>query len=413
MTVSKGFVLIALVVLVAVSNEVEAAVNAATCSRADVGTAVQLALEGDTVMIPAGVCTWTSTLTIQKAITLQGAGIDKTTIQDGVPRSAGGSLVTLNTTTGKFYRVSGFTFARGPVTDMNWNGAIVVGGTSKTWRIDGMKFQRLAAKAIVIYGDTYGVVDHSVFDQDFTNGVSVNHDNWNGKSYGDGSWADAPYLGTEKAVYVEDCTFTSTAHGAVNDVGSGGRMVFRYNTVTNDYLQVHGTDSSQRRRSARSFEIYNNTFTDNASWFTALYLRGGTGVIFNNTFRGYGSAINLLNFRSNQAYTPWGMCDGLGLWDGNQQGGYPCLDQIGRGAGNLISGDAPGPLAWPQQASEPLYQWNNTFNGGPVNASSQNSSIQVSRDYFNNVAKPGYAPYTYPHPLTNGGLPTPTNLQVR
>jgi hypothetical protein len=33
-------------------------------------------------------------------------------------------------------------------------------------------------------------------------------------------------------------------------------------------------------------------------------------------------------------------------------------------------------------------------------ASTTYPSIQLGRDYFNEVAKPGYTPYTYPHPWT-------------
>src|SRR5258708_38045434 len=66
-------------------GQLEAAVIIATSvSRADVGAAVASAANGDTVAIPAGKATWTNVLIIAKAITLQGAGIGQTIIQDGV-----------------------------------------------------------------------------------------------------------------------------------------------------------------------------------------------------------------------------------------------------------------------------------------------------------------------------------------
>src|SRR5947209_6913044 len=61
---------------------------AADCSEAAVTTAIGFASDGDTVTIPPGgpsaLCTWTSTITIDKAITLQGSGVGSTIILDGV-----------------------------------------------------------------------------------------------------------------------------------------------------------------------------------------------------------------------------------------------------------------------------------------------------------------------------------------
>jgi len=49
--------------------------TAASCNTSDVQSAINSAAEGDTVLIPAGTCTWTSGVTISgKGITIQGAG---------------------------------------------------------------------------------------------------------------------------------------------------------------------------------------------------------------------------------------------------------------------------------------------------------------------------------------------------
>ena len=65
------------------------------------------------------------------------------------------------------------------------------------------------------------------------------------------------------------------------------------------------------------------------------------------------------------------------MWDGgtalgtDTTKGYPCLDQPGRGQGDLLTGGFPnkvnsttGTISWPNQALEPIYIWNNT--GGIV-----------------------------------------------
>ena len=80
--------------------------------------------------------------------------------------------------------------------------------------------------------------------------------------------------------------------------------------------------------------------------------------------------------------------------------GYPCLDQVGRWR------DAGPDDNYHPQAFEPYYAWGNTYNGASENLkirdwhlSYLNGIILEGRDFYNMV-KPGYAPYTYPHPLT-------------
>jgi len=86
------------------------------------------------------------------------------------------------------------------------------------------------------------------------------------------------------------------------------------------------------------------------------------------------------------------------------------LDQPGRGRGDLIAGEPPNVVntltrtaAWPHQALEPVYSWNNTNNGSNINVGSYGEpTLKEGRDYYNNSPMPRYTPYTYPHPLTKG-----------
>jgi hypothetical protein len=80
------------------------------------------------------------------------------------------------------------------------------------------------------------------------------------------------------------------------------------------------------------------------------------------------------------------------------------LDQPGLGKGDLLTGLPGRPAQWPNQVSEPCYSWNNTQDGKPVNLSSTEPSIKEGRDFFNETPKPGYTPFTYPHPLVSGAL---------
>jgi hypothetical protein len=80
------------------------------------------------------------------------------------------------------------------------------------------------------------------------------------------------------------------------------------------------------------------------------------------------------------------------------------LDQPGLGKGDLLTGLPGRPAKWPNQVTEPCYSWNNTAleDGRPINLSSSEPSIKEGRDFFNETPKPGYRPYTYPHPLVTG-----------
>ena len=78
--------------------------------------------------------------------------------------------------------------------------------------------------------------------------------------------------------------------------------------------------------------------------------------------------------------------------------GYACIDQVGRGQGDLLSGDTPIPLGWPRQERSPVYVWRNT---GWLDdqATSDHSHVLIDRDYYVEAIKPGYVAYRYPHPL--------------
>jgi hypothetical protein len=103
---------------------------------------------------------------------------------------------------------------------------------------------------------------------------------------------------------------------------------------------------------------------------------------------------------------------------------YATLDQPGRGSGDLLADagmDANnneyvintsfGVPAYPRQALEPIYCWSNVLNGALAGMSSPYPGLQENRDFYNNISKPGYTPFIYPHPL-NHHLAPPTNLKT-
>lgn len=82
------------------------------------------------------------------------------------------------------------------------------------------------------------------------------------------------------------------------------------------------------------------------------------------------------------------------------------MDQIGRRLGTDLAGVASPsvPGGWNDQTTSPWYEWDNyRTEGGSVDFGVTSQTIVSGTHYNNNTAKPGYTPFTYPHPLVNGG----------
>ena len=131
-----------------------ATIQAASCNRDQVASAISSANDGDTVVtVSAGRCTWTSSLTIDgKSITLQGAGPDVTTIVDGIQGNSSSNklplLVWVTKNSGGspagFTRMTGFTFHGGDLASGKGccnEGMLEFYGSTANLRVDHNKFQ--------------------------------------------------------------------------------------------------------------------------------------------------------------------------------------------------------------------------------------------------------------------------------
>lgn len=399
--------------------------NAASCQRSDVQGAINSAGDGDVVLVPEGNCTWTSTVEIiNKAITLKGEGIDSTNIH-----SSATDLIRVRGQENDSFRITGFTFS-------NTNGEtnILIGGTdpnfsvahNRNWRIDHVKIEDTTGSKYGIYvsGDAYGVIDNCIFSN-VGQAIFVEQpypsDN---ELFGDNAWTQPIDWGGPNAVYVEDCTFVGNNMSQTADGRYGGRFVLRHNNIKDVFLGVEPHSGCPNgHRAVMHTEIYENTITGNA-WL-GIRIRGGTSVIFNNDF---GSSIKDPILVDNQrsceeligCLGAWANngCDGTSSYDGNTPGeqGWPCIDQIGRGA---------------NQASDPMYEWGNEscstppcggtgtdvnieiFTLGELSCARQTEyHLKASRDFYNDTQKPGYTPYTYPHPLRTSRPDPPTNPRI-
>lgn len=329
--------------------------SAASCSQPDVQAAIDASVDGDTVLIPAGTCTWTKTVVIaappsagtgywpsdprfMKYLTLQGAGIGQTVIIDAVPASNYSAAfsflanaIAVYAKPGGLTRVTGMTLKRDKNVPTAAKGMLSQGGTSNTWRIDHIHFICDGENGITVNsGASGGVIDHNDFELP---GWYYGIYGFNGGDfYGDYAWAQPNPAGTAIPFFIEDNTFRGTTINTVaHDGWNGERVVFRRNTLHNAIFTSHGLESSGRGRSIRFREAYDNKFTFTIDDFYAYHhmgLRGGNGVFFNNTATGPSSmpppyrTIDATYMRDYNEFPPYGSSDGHSVWDLNDPAVY-------------------------------------------------------------------------------------------
>jgi hypothetical protein len=378
-------------------------IRALSCNQSDVQNAIDLASDGDIVVVPEGECMWSyeigcSGLTqcssvhiLDKSILLKGSGIGKTIINVNLTSGWDKNAIYVNSVTNKPFRISGFTF-----NGSNFNTIVYIRGTNKNWRIDNSEFNNSQGSKVAINNRdyNYGLIDNSTFRN---MEVLIEED-------GNDAWMRNLTFGTANAVILEDNFFMYLSDFSdVVDSRRGSKYVFRHNNVLNGYVHAHDGCTAGTRGSM-SYEIYNNTLVSDSNVYRPFYIRSGTGVIFNNNvFGDYNvPGIHLDEMRASSpesCHSNWDACNGSSIYDGNElPNGYPCRDQIGRSTDLGIT--------MPQQ-QEPAYEWNNFFETQNINFTLNPSSAYIiedyiveGRDYLNDVEKPDYISYVYPHPLS-------------
>jgi hypothetical protein len=238
---------------------------------------------------------------------------------------------------------------------------------------------------------TYGLIDNNKF-QGSAHGISL-------VGNGNADWSSPLQLGTSDFFFVEKNEFDwndwyGTTGAVTVDFSNGGRVVFRYNSSQNAMFETHDR-ARTGSPGANAWEVYNNTFRTGTNKWKGLDITAGTGVIWGNRFTGdWTVPIGAMNYKSSD---PRGIprCDGVDPADQNTPGqaGWRCEYQIGsQGKGSTAIG-------------YPAYIWNNSKNGAGVGmiCTAGCEYLREGRDFVNSgsTPKPGYTPYTYPHPLQN------------
>jgi hypothetical protein len=372
--------------------------TAASCSYADVSDCINgtgantchlpggsngthTASNGDTIIIPAGSCIWTSALQISVllhflgsdptntnlgACTGQGsagdnnpncgsAGGGQTVLIDNVDKSVCGTASPMisfnNESQGNEAMEVGNLTIQGLAPDPDTcSEHIQIHTGSHALRIHDNTFLQTTSAGVLVDGDEWGVFDHNSFPDTGASctgnnpschqrGIIIHHSRWQESGdYGDNSWFQADTMGTQQAFFVENNVFNLLKPESSSNAACeyGGRCVMRYNDM--EWTGTHGTESSERNRSIRHFEIYNNNIRDRGQTITggAILYRGGTGMVFNNTVTrtlpgNYAVMTSTNAYRRTGITQPWGPsgapwngkggCFGNSPWDTNDRGG--------------------------------------------------------------------------------------------
>lgn len=365
--------------------------TAAGLSEADFDACNAAAPTGATVFFPSGTATWTQPVTITKKLKLLGAGTGNSVVTFGA--GIGTTALALGTTN---TTVTGFTFVSSEVTDV----FISARGSDGTGRIHHNEFISAGfRRCVYLYGEEPTVphpaylIDHNTF----TNcRVSVVADL--NSQFGEREWvAVRPFGVLTNVVYVEDNTFTFTVHGNAIEPDYGGMVVARFNTISWNSgasgapIELHGT-GAWADRSGRWIETYHNVFQGNAGSFTGIWYRGGSGLIFGNTFTSNYSTPIIFDVSTDRNASV-GMPDGTKPQDGNYftsgatypGAGWPALDQPGFGtyAGAFDGTNFPGM----EKAPIPIFL--NRKNGAQASVGTANGGerwIANCHEYQNEVA---------------------------
>ncbi len=366
-------------------------ITAASCSMADIQAAINTSVNGDTIIVKGGSCTWASgTVTISSAHQI---------VLDG------GSNTTINFN-GAYFDITAGAITNTVITGFTFTGSYT-NGDSPIWFNTSTSPYNLPFRfchntlnggnpsapgtLVSVTGNGPGVIDHNAFS--CSNGADeMIHATGNGANDSSG-WTDVVIPGGPDMIFIEDNTFNES--GVIASAFQsyyGARTVARHNTFTNSQIDQHGSGGI----GARWWEFYDNAATDGGNFC----IRAGSGLIFSNT--------NIGGTHMIQEY-----------------GSYPALYQVGRGQ---------------HQELYPAYVWNNAGMDVLLNSTSgcalgEANMVEFNRDVYQpsaglyssipatcavnqayfatdqntlykcmstNTWTKFYTPYCYPHPLVSG-----------
>lgn len=408
-----------------------------------VQTAVNGAVNGDIIVLPAGQFIVNKSIVITKFISIKGQGLgvtvlyrsestpDATLTNDGSWR--GIIRYSINSTVSSGIVISDMTLKSKKPSMLNGDGLSIAGDIGleivkcMDFIVTRCRFENFGNGALsVLHEDN--LASGLIYKNEFVHNAK-GYDAL-GLGYGvvvygvNKEWVADPKFGSGNFIFVEDNYFEYHRHSIA--AGGCALYVFRYNTVKDNVAGncAHAIDAHEGRLTAgsnyyssRAIEVYNNSvintlFRDgtancpngtlitpgkNPQWLTecAIRTRGGEAVIHDNYIEGYRFGVSLSTPQDAPAYPfPY-------------QQGYLSAMKFGESHTGIDAGKADGDVfiwsdtyksyAPTDSKCSYFYNYNPTF-------------IKAERDYHL-FSKASYKTYTYPHPL-RGAVTPPTPLAV-
>lgn len=337
---------------------------------------------------------------------------DTTQITDGQSGTGGNDPIMdmeANGSSSQEIRTSGIAWVNGNVV---YNGLIALGGSGGKHRFDHnhTKMSGSGELTIATYQPATGVADHNL--NDVAGGNVYNWLRVKNSGFGDAAWAAPITQGTQW--YMENNTINN---GFMNDCSVGGTYVARMNTFNvtavnaNIGIQSHALGSQNGEgRGCRGWEVYGNIIGNGGGSITnsAEFQTAGEGIVWGNTVTNSKHDVDFNSDRETNSPYPesappagWGYCgthqSGVTSgWDQNTNStGYACMDNIGRGQGDLLAGTfptrynttTPGVFTgvWPHQAQRPVYIAGGetcSCSSAPFFATSPQNDLIANRDWY-------------------------------
>lgn len=376
-----------------------ATITAASCASSDVQSAVNSALSGDTVVVPAGSCTWSTAVSIPST-----KGLTLTCPSGSCIITGSMGVNTGKTSTGDV--ITGFSFTSGMFTVRLASGPPY----NTTPRVYNNTFTGSGTQ-IEVDGLGPALFDHNTVNSQSNADETVHL--LGGSAGCTSCWTEDVVPGSADMVFFEDNTWNGPSGGycQVEESNYGAVYVLRHNTFNSCQIDAHGGPPS-----ARWLEVYNNTYNNCCTSSSDFDWRGASGVYFNNT------TVN----RSGSTDTALGpICGSSDIC-----GTYPVQYQFGMGIGGLNyspvyvwGSDYSSTSAHVKSGATGMVQMG-TAPTDPANCSGLSGNLcnavktttqpatLVRCESAADVAAGcpvsySYTPYTYPHPLQGGSASAP------
>jgi hypothetical protein len=268
-----------------------------SCTTTDINTKIGLMSAGETLTLNCSVATWTSPITVDRAITITGNGPSATTIT-----ANSSQLMNVAIPTGT-YTIPSFVIKNiGFAGDCDGASCFSIDGTDGGSQdfsvvVDNVKIRNMTTSngnvfVLGWYSKSYGANKYTTttspryvvftrLDVDTTSLAKLI------MYYGrNDSWLRDDLYGTRDFLFIEGSTliFRSTDSGGrtIIDTDNGARVVGRYNTIYNGTFQSHDMGCYTSSSGNRIQDIYMNVMDAANASAVGVAMVGGTGVAHDN-----------------------------------------------------------------------------------------------------------------------------------